>query len=123
MLLFFFGLQDEFRERLLAAGVVHHGGFVKVSGFLNHMVDAPLLDRMAREIVTTRLNGLGITKVVTVPTSGVAVAMPFAIHLGVPLLFTRDYLPASMRGDEVASVTYPSRTKARRAGHGVGWAV
>lgn len=50
-------------------------------------------------------------QVLTVPTSGIAAAMPFAVRLGVPLLFTRDSRPITMKDDAVLSATYPSRTK------------
>jgi xanthine phosphoribosyltransferase len=95
---------------LTTCGVVKRGGIVDVTTFLNHQVDAPLMDKVAAEICP-RLSELGITKVVTVPTSGIAVAMPIAVRLGVPLVFLRDTRPITMEGTAVHSVSYPSRTK------------
>ncbi len=57
-------VQEAFREKLLSTGVVQEGGILKVTGFLNHQVDAALLDAVAAEAVP-RLRELGVTKVMS----------------------------------------------------------
>lgn len=62
-------------------------GIVKVDHFINHMLDTKLLDEIGTEIA---LMYQGVTKVLTVESSGIAFACSAAMHLGyVPVVFAR----------------------------------
>ena len=61
---------------------------VKLDHILNHQVDPVLTMEMGKEFAA-RFAGLGITKVITVESSGIPVSFATALELGVPLLFAR----------------------------------
>ena len=58
-------------QRIRRDGIVKDGDVLKVDSFINHQIDAPLLDELACEF--QRLFGdLPITKVLTIEASGIA---------------------------------------------------
>jgi len=64
-------------------------GIIKMDSFLNHQVDVEWAEQMA-EAFCARFSELpAVTKVITVETSGIPVAVFVARQLGVPLLFAR----------------------------------
>lgn len=96
-------------ERILKDGKVKQGNVLKVDRFLNHQLDIPLLEQMGEEICR-RFAGTPITKVLTIETSGIAVAYPVARMLGVPLVFAKKSRSVNLDGKsfvaEVKSFTH-----------------
>ena len=96
-------------ERIIRDGIVKPGNVLKVDSFLNHQMDIPLLERIGQEF-TRRFAGKHITKVLTIETSGIAVAYPVARELGVPLVYARKSQSVNLDGDlyvaEVESFTH-----------------
>ena len=75
-------------EKILKEGVVLPGSVLKVGNFLNHRLDVGFICEMGKEI--SRLFGdCGINKIVTIETSGIAIAMGAAIHMNVPVVFAK----------------------------------
>ena len=71
------------QERIKKEGKVLPGNIIQVDGFLNHRVDVKLMREMAKEF--GRLFDLtGITAVLTVEASGIALATICAEEFGVP---------------------------------------
>ena len=71
-------------ERILSDGKVLPGGILKVDNFLNHQIDTALLYEMAREL--HRLFGEeGVTKVLTIEASGIAIAAMTGYVFGCPM--------------------------------------
>ena len=97
------------KERILQDGVVKPGNVLKVDSFLNHQMDIRLLDQMAQEFIR-RFAGKPINKVLTIESSGIAIAYPVAQALGVPLVFAKKAKSVNLDGDvyvaEVESFTY-----------------
>ena len=62
---------------------------LKVDAFLNHQIDCSLVDEMGNEFYE-HFKNKGITKVVTIESSGIAPAYATAIRLNVPLIFCKD---------------------------------
>ena len=60
-------------ERILRDGVVKEGNVLKVDSFLNHQLDVALLDQMGEEF-HRRFADAKITKVLTIESSGIAIA-------------------------------------------------
>ncbi|WP_283679078.1 xanthine phosphoribosyltransferase [Lentilactobacillus sp. Marseille-Q4993] len=79
-------LEDKIRKD----GTVLPGNVLKVDNFLNHQVDTQLMDEVGKEFARLFKED-GVTKVVTVESSGIAPAMTAAIHLGVPMIFARKH--------------------------------
>ena len=98
-------------ERILKEATVKKGNVLNVEAFLNHQVDTALMEQMAEEFCR-RFAGLPITKVLTLETSGIAVAYPVARLLGVPLVFARKTKTSRMSDAHMAQVENISNKKA-----------
>ena len=85
-------------ERILKDGVVAAGNVLKVDSFLNHQMDVALLDQIGKEICR-RYEGKKITKVLTIETSGIAIAYSVAQQLGVPMVFAKKSKSINLSGD------------------------
>ena len=85
-------------ERILKDGVVAAGNVLKVDSFLNHQMDVALLDQIGKEICR-RYEGKKITKVLTIETSGIAIAYAVAQQLGVPMVFAKKSKSINLSGD------------------------
>ena len=97
------------KERIQKDGVVKPGNVLKVDSFLNHQMDVALLDEIGREF-KRRFAGETITKVLTIETSGIAIAYPVAREFGVPLVFAKKAKSINLDGEmyvaEVESFTH-----------------
>lgn len=96
-------------DRILKDGRVLDGGILKVDGFLNHQIDVALLRGFAEE-VKRQFADCGIDKILTIETSGIAVAYAVAEAFGdIPLLFAKKSKSATLKEDlystEVKSFT------------------
>ncbi len=96
-------------ERIVKDGIVKPGNVLKVDSFLNHQMDIALMDEIGREF-KRRFADLNITKVMTIESSGIAVAYPVAREFGVPLVFAKKSKSINIAGDvyvaEVESFTH-----------------
>ena len=95
-------------EKILQDGVVKPGDVLKVDSFLNHQIDVSLVDEIAREF-KRRFAGRPITKVLTIESSGIAIACAVARELGVPMVFAKKTKSGNLDGEmyvaEVESYT------------------
>ena len=85
-------------ERIVEDGIVKPGSGLKVDSFLNHQMDIGLLEQIGAEF-HRRFAGLPITKVLTIETSGIAVAYPVARAFGVPLVFAKKAKSINLEGE------------------------
>ena len=102
------------QERILRDGIVKPGNVLKVDSFINHQMDVSLLDQMGQEFCR-RFAGKQITKVLTIESSGIAIAYPVARLLGVPLVVAKKSQSVNLDGDlyvaEVESFTHKKVNK------------
>ncbi len=75
-------------ERILAEGRVYPGNILKVDSFLNHQIDIDLMDRIG-EAFYEKYKDKGITRILTIEASGIAIACSAARLFKVPLLFAK----------------------------------
>ena len=75
-------------ERILRDGVVKEGNVLKVDSFLNHQIDPSLLDEIGKEFYE-RFKDAGITKILTIEASGVAIAYAAARYFNLPFVFAK----------------------------------
>ena len=101
----------ELEERIQRDGQILGNGILKVDSFVNHQVDAGLMDHCGREFAQ-RFAKLGATKVLTAEISGIAPALTTALHLGLPVVYARKTKPITMP-DQVYLTLAPSHTKGR----------
>ena len=96
-------------ERILKDGTIKPGNVLKVDNFINHQIDVALLDEIAREFVR-RFAGKTLTKVLTIESSGIAIACALARELGVPVVFAKKSKSINLDGEsyvaEVESFTH-----------------
>ena len=96
-------------EKILKEGVVLPGNILKVGNFLNHRLDVQFLCEMGKEIARL-YEGCGINKILTIETSGIAIAMGAAIHMGVPVVFAKKNKSKNVSGEvyctDVVSFTH-----------------
>lgn len=77
-------------DKIISEGVVSLGGILKVDTFINQMIDTSVLEYVGEEIAR-RFADEGITKVLTLESSGIAFACETARRLKVPAVFARKY--------------------------------
>ena len=84
-------------ERILKEGKVLPGTVLKVSSFLNHQMDPDLMMALGAEIAA-RFQGAGVTKILTIESSGIAVAIAVGAHMHVPVLFAKKHRTSNVSG-------------------------
>ena len=101
-------------ERILRDGVVKSGNVLKVDNFLNHQIDVALLDQIGKEF-KDRFADCPITKVLTIESSGIAVACAVAREFGVPVVFAKKSKSVNLDGEmyvaEVESFTHKNTNR------------
>ena len=99
-------------ERILKDGIVEAGNVLKGDSFLNHQMDVKLLDRIGEEFYE-RFSDTPITKILTIETSGVAIAYAVARCFNVPMVFAKKSKSINIEGDvyttEVESFTHKKK--------------
>ncbi|KRN97784.1 adenine guanine phosphoribosyltransferase-like protein [Levilactobacillus paucivorans] len=77
-------------DRIRRDGTVLPGDVLKVDNFLNHQIDPQLMNELGAEFAR-RFADAGITKILTVESSGIAPAVMAGLHLNVPVIFARKH--------------------------------
>ena len=77
-------------KKILEEGKVLPGGILKVGSFLNQQIDTAFLAEMAGEFARLYKDA-GVNKVLTIESSGIAIAAAVALEMGVPMVFGTDY--------------------------------
>ncbi len=85
-------------ERIEKEGKIYPGNIVKVGTFLNHQLDTELLMQMGEEIARL-FDGVGVNKILTVESSGIAIAVFAGFKMGVPVVFAKKGETKNIRGD------------------------
>ena len=92
-------------ERILKDGQVREGDILKVDSFLNHQVDIALLEQIG-DAFYEHFKDKGITRVLTVESSGIAIAYPVARRFGVPDGFAKKARSMNLDGDLYTSIVH-----------------
>lgn len=102
----------QFQDRIRAEGRVLPGNIIKVDGFLNHRVDTALMRDIAKEF-KSRFDLSGLTAVLTVEASGIALATICAEEFGVPMVFAKkaksDNIEGGLYKSDIYSYTYKKK--------------
>lgn len=94
-------LEDKIKQE----GRVLPGNILKVDKFLNHQIDTELFMEMGKDFAE-HFKDLGITKVLTLEVSGIAVAFAAAHHLGVPVVFAKKTESVTLTDEVYCSKVY-----------------
>lgn len=92
-------------ERILKEGTVLPGNILKVGSFLNHQVDVDFIMEMGREIARLFADS-GITKILTIETSGIPIAVGAAAAMHVPVVFAKKHTTRNLSGDILQTVVH-----------------
>ena len=84
-------------QRILKEGVVLPGNVLKVGSFLNVQIDPAFTAQMGKDIANA-FAGDGVTKVLTIETSGIPLAYATGYALGTPVVFAKKSRTANLSG-------------------------
>lgn len=84
-------------ERILAEGKILPGPVLKVSSFLNHQMDPDQMMALGAEIAQ-RFQADHVTKILTIESSGIAIAIAAGAHMHVPVLFAKKHRTSNVSG-------------------------
>lgn len=87
-------LEDKIRKD----GRVRPGNVLKVDSFINHQMDIPLFEEMAKEW-KRRFDGKSINKILTIEASGIGIAAIAAREFGVPVVFAKKSMSVNLDGE------------------------
>lgn len=75
-------------EAIKSRGTVYPGNILKVDGFLNHQIDPDILRAIGEEVYRLYKDA-GVTKILTIEASGIAIAAICAQFFNVPMVFAK----------------------------------
>lgn len=93
------------KRKIREEGIVLNDQVLKVDSFLNHQIDAELMLAIGKTF-TQLFSEYGITKVLTIESSGIAPGVMTAMQLGVPLLFARKRKSLTLQEDLYTEKVY-----------------
>lgn len=93
------------KDKVMAEGIVLGDQVLKVDSFLNHQMDPVLMREVGGEFAR-RFAGEGITKVLTIESSGIAPAIMTSLELGVPMIFARKNKSLTLKEDILVEKVY-----------------
>lgn len=93
------------KERILKEGKVRNGDVLKVGTFLNHQIDIKLLEEIGKEF-KKRFSDCDITKILTIESSGIAIACMAAQAFGVPVVFAKKNTTKNLDGGVYSAQIY-----------------
>ncbi|WAA11085.1 xanthine phosphoribosyltransferase [Fervidibacillus albus] len=96
-------------EKILSEGTVLPNNVLKVDRFLNHKIDPQLMFQIGEEFAR-RFEGKGITKILTIESSGIAPSVMAGFVMQVPVIFARKKRSLTMV-DELLTASVFSYTK------------
>ena len=96
-------------EKILSEGIAVNEDILKVDSFVNHQVD-PVLMHQIGEAFAAHYKDCGVTKVVTIESSGIAPALMTALALNVPMIILKKQ-PSKVLNDNLYQTVITSFTK------------
>ncbi len=94
------------KNKILNEGRIVDGKILKVDSFLNHQLDIALLEEMGREFAE-RFKGQGVNKILTIETSGIAIATAAAPAFGYcPVVFAKKHQSLNLDEEVYQSSVY-----------------
>ena len=86
------------QERIVKDGQIEAGNILKVDSFLNHQIDVSLLEEIGKEF-HRQFAGQTVNKILTIETSGIAIACIAARYFQVPVVFAKKTRSLNIAGD------------------------
>ncbi len=92
-------------EKILKEGTVLPGHILKVGSFLNQQLDVDFIMEMGQEIARLYAD-CGITKILTIETSGIAIAFGAGAAMHIPVVFAKKNRSGNVSGDVYKTVVH-----------------
>lgn len=99
----------ELEQKILTEGKVLAGGVLKVDAFLNHQVDVKFASEMAKEWKKAFCDE-NVNKILTIESSGIALATPVALEFEVPLVFAKKHVSSNIVSSDLYKASVHSFT-------------
>lgn len=96
---------ERMEQKILAEGKVLPGGILKVGSFLNQQIDTAFLAEMGKEVARL-FDGCGVTKILTIESSGIAIAAAVGMAMGVPMVFAKKHKTSNVDGSVYSTVVH-----------------
>lgn len=96
---------NKLERKIVEEGQVLPGNILKVDHFINHMIDTELFQDMGQEFYDV-FKKAGVTKILTLEVSGIALAYAAAVHFKVPVLFAKKIQSLTLGNDVYTSRVY-----------------
>lgn len=96
---------EALKQKILKEGKVLSNTVLKVDSFVNHQMDPVLMKQIGEEFAA-RFKDKGITKVLTIESSGIAPGLMAALELGVPMVFARKRKSLTLKEGLITSTVY-----------------
>lgn len=90
------------QDKIVQDGKVLSDTVLKVDSFLNHQIDPKLMQEIGEEFAN-RYKDAGLTKIVTIESSGIAPATMAGLILGIPVVFARKRKSLTLAGNLYSS--------------------
>ena len=95
----------ELEQRILDEGQILPGEVLKVGSFLNQQIDTKLLKDMGDEIAKL-FSGDKVTKILTIESSGIAIAFAVGLSMGLPVVFAKKHSTLNLSGNILSSKVF-----------------
>lgn len=95
----------ELEQRILKEGQILPGEVLKVGSFLNQQIDTKLLKNIGDEIARLYRDD-NVTKVLTIESSGIAIAYAAALSMGIPAVFAKKHRTSNLSGNILTSKVF-----------------
>lgn len=92
-------------EKIRQEGKVLPGGILKVGNFLNQQIDTAFLRQIGEEIARL-YEGCGVDRILTIESSGIAIAAAAGMAMNVPLVFAKKHKSSNVDGQVYATVVH-----------------
>ncbi|QFK71756.1 xanthine phosphoribosyltransferase [Pradoshia sp. D12] len=93
------------KAKIMEEGQVLSSEVLKVDTFLNHQLDPELMVAIGKEFAK-RFKDAGITKILTIESSGIAPSVMAGLELQVPVIFARKKKSLTLQDDLYTSTVY-----------------
>lgn len=105
---------DALINKIKSEGIVINENILKVDSFLNHQIDANLMEEVAEEFYNYYKND-NITKILTIESSGIAPAVLCGLKFNVPVVFVKKSVPSTITNAYQATVHSYTKNKSYTA--------
>ena len=92
-------------QKIINEGKVLPGNILKVGSFLNQQIDVAFLREIGEKIKNI-YNNCGVTKILTIEASGIALAVAAGMAMNIPAVFAKKGKSANVSGDVYKTVVH-----------------